>query len=269
MRDECLGPGAPLSAEQRAIFEARLGHDFSRVRVHADDAAAASARARSAKAYARKEEIVFAAGQYRPETAQGRRLLAHELAHVAQQQSGGSANPAQAERAARAAADQAAAGGRVSAEALGGAPQSLYCEPDDDKKNPEDAAPGSVLPRSPNLTLSTLPPIDWLKMQQSFGSRGQKLTLRDSDDMMKEWARGSAMLDFLGIDDRFKFWFITKDWILNKGLSMQLEDWQSRENPNAMDRLNRDWKNANPGGWETPSVPVFDIDWFRSKKKKK
>jgi len=62
--------------------------------------------------------------------------------------------------------------------------------------------------------------------------------------------------------------FITKEWILNKGLSKQVEDQQARENPNAVDLLNKEWKQAYPGGFETPQIPIFDIDWFRSKKKK-
>jgi hypothetical protein len=59
--------------------------DLSRIRVHADNAAAESARAVDALAYTAGRHIVFAAGKYRPETAQGRRLLAHELVHTVQQ----------------------------------------------------------------------------------------------------------------------------------------------------------------------------------------
>jgi hypothetical protein len=62
----------------------RFGHDFSRVRVHTDEGAAASARALGARAYTVGPDIVFGAGEYRPGTREGRWLLAHELAHVAQ-----------------------------------------------------------------------------------------------------------------------------------------------------------------------------------------
>ena len=61
------------------------GCDFSAVRVHTDPPAAASARAVNARAYTVGRDIVFAAGEYQPATAGGKRLLAHELAHVAQQ----------------------------------------------------------------------------------------------------------------------------------------------------------------------------------------
>jgi hypothetical protein len=60
--------------------------DFSRVRVHADTRAAESARAIGALAYAVGQDVVFGTGQYAPRTFRGRRLLAHELAHVAQNQ---------------------------------------------------------------------------------------------------------------------------------------------------------------------------------------
>ena len=81
-------PGAPLAAAERTFMSSRFGHDFSSVRIHADARAAASARAVSALAYTSGSDVVFGAGQYLPGTDSGRRLLAHELAHVAQQARG-------------------------------------------------------------------------------------------------------------------------------------------------------------------------------------
>ena len=78
-------PGQPLDAEARAFMEPRFGHDFSQIRVHADSRAAASAEAVRALAYTVGQEVVFGAGQYEPGTTEGRRMLAHELAHVVQQ----------------------------------------------------------------------------------------------------------------------------------------------------------------------------------------
>jgi outer membrane protein OmpA-like peptidoglycan-associated protein len=69
-------------------MEARFGHDFSQVRVHADPHAAASATAVSAEAYTVGRHVVFGDGAYRPETEAGRRLVAHELTHVVQQGGG-------------------------------------------------------------------------------------------------------------------------------------------------------------------------------------
>jgi hypothetical protein len=77
-------PGQPLGAATRAYFEQRFGHDFSRVRIHAGSKAAEAASSVQARAYANGRHIVFAAGEYAPDTAEGKRLLAHELTHVIQ-----------------------------------------------------------------------------------------------------------------------------------------------------------------------------------------
>lgn len=68
-------PGHPLGIATRAFFENRFGRDFSRVRVHTDDAAAQSARAVNAAAYTVGANVVFGAGHFAPETTAGRRLL--------------------------------------------------------------------------------------------------------------------------------------------------------------------------------------------------
>ncbi len=113
-------PGRPLDPATRAFFAPRFTHDFTRVpatsrpqtltvgepddafereadrnerraldltgvRVHTDAAAAASAHDVNARAYTVGSHIVFGAGEYAPHTDGGRRLLAHELAHAAQQ----------------------------------------------------------------------------------------------------------------------------------------------------------------------------------------
>jgi hypothetical protein len=80
-------PGQPLDNETRKFMEPRFGQDFSRVRVHTDAQAARSARAANAHAYTIGNDLVFGAGEYSPETARGRKLLAHELAHTMQQSS--------------------------------------------------------------------------------------------------------------------------------------------------------------------------------------
>jgi len=77
--------GQPLDATTRAFFEPRFGADFSGVRLHRDERAADSARQIGAQAYAAGGDIVFGAGRYAPDSAAGRTLIAHELAHVIQQ----------------------------------------------------------------------------------------------------------------------------------------------------------------------------------------
>jgi hypothetical protein len=99
--DRVPGPGAAADPERQADHvaervvsanapapprSAAAGHDFSQMRVHTDERAAASAEDVNALAYTVGQRSVFAAGRYAPETTAGRRLLAHELAHVVQQQ---------------------------------------------------------------------------------------------------------------------------------------------------------------------------------------
>ncbi|MDJ0662505.1 MAG: DUF4157 domain-containing protein [Crocosphaera sp.] len=78
-------PGQPLDSITRTFMEPRFGHDFSQVRVHTDGRAGVSARSVQALAYTVGSDIVFGAGQYTPDTARGKKLLAHELTHVIQQ----------------------------------------------------------------------------------------------------------------------------------------------------------------------------------------
>jgi len=79
------GGGRALEASLQADMGQRFGHDFSRVRVHTDAGAAASARALGALAYTSGTDLVFDEGRFAPHSPAGRRLLAHELAHVVQQ----------------------------------------------------------------------------------------------------------------------------------------------------------------------------------------
>ncbi|MBZ5553752.1 MAG: DUF4157 domain-containing protein [Acidobacteriia bacterium] len=80
-----LGPGQPLDPETRAFMEPRFNHDFSQVRVHTHAAATKSAHDMNALAFTVGQNVLFDAGRYAPSTGDGRRLLAHELAHVIQQ----------------------------------------------------------------------------------------------------------------------------------------------------------------------------------------
>ena len=84
--------GQALDAQTRAQMEPRLGHDFSRVRIHTDARAAESAREVNALAYTMERDIVFNTGQYAPHSRAGQTLIAHELAHVVQQSNAGTTN---------------------------------------------------------------------------------------------------------------------------------------------------------------------------------
>ena len=80
--------GQPMPGEVRNFYEGRFGYDFSNVRIHSDQVAAKSAQSINALAYTSGNNIVFDRGQYSPDTDNGKRLLAHELTHVVQQQEG-------------------------------------------------------------------------------------------------------------------------------------------------------------------------------------
>lgn len=89
--DRALGtPGDALPTGLGWEMSRRFGHDFSQVRVHNGSAADDSARDIQAAAYTVGPDIVFGAGKFSPGTQEGRRLIAHELAHVVQQSRPGS-----------------------------------------------------------------------------------------------------------------------------------------------------------------------------------
>jgi hypothetical protein len=88
--DEAVrSPAQSLDGDIRANMEQRFGRDLGAVRVHTGERAAQSARAVNARAYTVGPHVVFAAAQYQPKTPAGRRLLAHELVHVLQQDASG------------------------------------------------------------------------------------------------------------------------------------------------------------------------------------
>ncbi len=84
-----IGRGRPLEESMRTFFEPRFGHDFSRVRVHADTKADMLNRMLSARAFTTGQDIFFRQGEYNPCSSDGKKLLAHELTHVVQQSGGG------------------------------------------------------------------------------------------------------------------------------------------------------------------------------------
>ncbi len=86
---EDAAAGQPLPAELAGQLSAELGVDVSAARVHADAAAHRAAAALGARAFTIGSDVFFAAGAYDPHTSDGVELIAHELAHVAQNLRGG------------------------------------------------------------------------------------------------------------------------------------------------------------------------------------
>jgi hypothetical protein len=148
VHDVLRSPGQPLDAQTRGFMETRFGHDFSQVRVHADSRAGESARSVGALAFTAGRNVVFGAGQYSPQSAAGRKLLAHELTHVVQQRFGTPAvqslsaidrEDSYLEREARHTAEEVVAGRNVptpSSTAAGSLQRTMICSKPLDAKIP-------------------------------------------------------------------------------------------------------------------------------------
>ena len=85
VRPLLAGPGQRLDGEVQRQMSNRLGHEFSRVRVHRGSVASYSSRALGTRAYTVGNHVVIDERAVGPGTAAGRDLLAHELTHVVQQ----------------------------------------------------------------------------------------------------------------------------------------------------------------------------------------
>jgi Domain of unknown function (DUF4157) len=94
VHDVLRSHGEALDASTRAWTQQSFDHDFSGVRVHTDARAAESAAALQAHAYTVGDHIVFGHGGFVPHDQSGKRLIAHELAHVVQNRKHRGANPA-------------------------------------------------------------------------------------------------------------------------------------------------------------------------------
>jgi hypothetical protein len=90
--------GAPLPPATRSAMERSFGVDFAGVRVHDDSDADRFATDIRARAFTYREHIFFGRSQFQPASAQGQRLLAHELAHVVQQGAASRAVPPMIQR---------------------------------------------------------------------------------------------------------------------------------------------------------------------------
>ncbi|RIK39885.1 MAG: hypothetical protein DCC58_14640, partial [Chloroflexi bacterium] len=142
-------------------MEERLGHNFADVRIYNGSAAGDSAARMSARAFTIGQHIVFGAGQFRPQERTGRRLVAHELTHVAQNRvappptaTGVSDVASSAERQAEQVAtmvEQAEAAGVASEPPLAyAAPGGLVQRDATSPQPPPPAAPPNPPPADPN-----------------------------------------------------------------------------------------------------------------------
>lgn len=77
--------GQRLQDNTRSFMDERFGYDFSHVRIHTDSHAARKSDELNAEAFTIGRDVFFNAGRYRPSSAEGKKLLSHELTHVIQQ----------------------------------------------------------------------------------------------------------------------------------------------------------------------------------------
>lgn len=143
-------PGQPLDPPVRAFMEPRFGRDLSAIRVHTDRQASEATRSVNALAYTAGSHIVFGEGRYLPESPDGRRLLAHELAHVIQQgERGGALSDSQT--------------------AHGGSAHSIQRKPDDKKPavKPAAPAPKKVIQKGLSRTLYVVSNDVWEKLPEA------------------------------------------------------------------------------------------------------
>lgn len=189
--------GSPLEPQTLAFMESRFGQSFGHVRVHTNARAGESAEALNAHAYTLGRHIAFGAGRYAPETAEGRRLLGHELTHVVQQSgsTAASVSGAHAEREADENGHRVAAGQtglRVSA--APGGPLQLEEKKGDEKKKPSAEISGEqtgtkkgeekdtfkaevTVPISDAPTFGSVAFLDELKLTASSDFTGKPLAL--------------------------------------------------------------------------------------------
>lgn len=82
------GGGQPIPEQPRQDLESGLGVSLSSVRLHTDTVSASLASDISAQAFTVGQDIYFGRNQYQPGASSGYWLLAHEVTHTLQQDSG-------------------------------------------------------------------------------------------------------------------------------------------------------------------------------------
>jgi TolA-binding protein len=80
--------GQALDSSLRSELEPQFGHDFANVRVHADSQADQMAKSLNANAFVTGQDVFFREGMFKPDSSDGKQLLAHELTHTVQQSRG-------------------------------------------------------------------------------------------------------------------------------------------------------------------------------------
>ena len=84
-----LGEGATLPTSTQSKMQSAYGNDLPDVKIHDGSDAAQLASKHNSKAFMAGNDMVFGAGEYKPDSAKGDLLIAHEMAHAIQQKDAG------------------------------------------------------------------------------------------------------------------------------------------------------------------------------------
>jgi hypothetical protein len=184
--------GVPIPESLRTDMERRFDADFRSVRLHVNDVATSSAAALGAKAYTIGHDIVFGDGRYAPESFEGRRLLAHELAHVVQQRRGGAPPAAHGDGPLEIAADSSAhavATGAPSVAVAGASGVGVARAVDDDERKRSRlllqsgaVPPSHQLPPGPATVSQIMADQQAVAALQKIGAKkGQKIAAQEKE----------------------------------------------------------------------------------------
>jgi len=88
VRDVISSTGRSLDGSIQRAMEDRMGDSFGDVRIHTGSTAAEACESINARAFTVGNHIAFNSGEYDPSSPEGQHVLAHELAHVRQQNQG-------------------------------------------------------------------------------------------------------------------------------------------------------------------------------------
>ncbi|MGO1001005.1 hypothetical protein [Lysobacter sp. CA196] len=102
--------------------------------------------------------------------------------------------------------------------------------------------------------------IDWLGIRRAYSARGSYFGSRDATSFVAEAHRSAELMRTIGMPERLRLGPIDLD-LLNLGLRMQADQLNARDNPNVMDRMDREWKSHYPDDRRTPNIPIFSRDF--------
>ncbi len=188
--------GQALPDQARTGAEARLGQPVTDdVRLHTGAAAERSAQGLGARAYTVGSDVVFGAGEFAPGTPQGDELLAHELAHVVQQdQTGQTADANRLNPSGHASEQQAQAA------AQGHAPSQLTAAPAGIARAVGDNEPSAVVDEVPAAAAGA-PPISTIDVDTTAEDLARDAAIDDSIDLADTRGRTMLNTDYNDVQD--------------------------------------------------------------------